>query len=218
MIPSLDQFRKWSLPSKVTYIAFVLTVLGLLLTLTIAYLQRDQSTIVSEFNPSLPNEYKEGSCWTNSFTNGRANAWRCLTDSGIYDPCFQKLDPHGEFSEPKIICGASPGDEDASFFVRLTKPLPEPDDVRPMLGEDSPETAWIIVLKSGDVCRLASGASKVLLGNRINYFCGMRNDGSEIWLIGYPRAGTIWSIQGVIINSKNKVVDDEVYQIARVYR
>lgn len=217
LIPSLDQFRKWSLPSKVTYIAFILTILGLFLTLAITYLQRDQSTIISEFNPALPAEYKDGTCWTNSFTNRRANAWRCASE-GIYDPCFQKLDPLDEFSEPKIICGASPGDEGNSFIVRLIAPLPEPDDERPMLGLDTPESAWIIVLKAGDICRFSSGVTKDLLGNRINYFCGTRDDGNQIWLIGFPRAGAIWSIQGVIMNSDNSVIDDEIYQIAHIYR
>lgn len=49
MIPSKDQYKKWSLPSKVGYVSFVLAVVGLVLTIAFWYWPKSAPSDTDEY-------------------------------------------------------------------------------------------------------------------------------------------------------------------------
>ena len=135
--------------------------------------------------PTIPVRSKAGYCWTGSLTINRGDAWRCFVGNYIYDPCFSSQHASGVVICPNLQLSSG-------ISIRLTRPLPQQygDPGVPSLG-DQP---WNIELASGRHCALASGASNVVHGIRLNYFCG---SSSHFGLWGFPNRRaepwTIWS-------------------------
>lgn len=85
----------------------------------------------------------KGSCWTSSIASPRADAFRCMSDNEIYDPCF-KIDPTSVGCPTDI-------QHDSGVVFDLTKPLPPPQSPPP-----APQ-AWAMVLQSGALCNRGTG-------------------------------------------------------------
>lgn len=127
---------------------------------------------------------RDGYCWTSSETAQRRDAWRCTTGNYIRDPCFSLV------REPnRVLCPEGPWNS-AEIRLRLSRPLPfRYANRRPPSIHVQP---WALELADGRRCRLASGASNVLHGVRLNYFC---NTSGDIGLWGYPnRSHEPWTI------------------------
>lgn len=103
-----------------------------------------------------------GSCWTVSSKTPRSDAWRCKQESTILDPCFAP----GEGPSDVVLCM----DGTARRMLRLTLTEPLPQDAFRSPGEPAP-TSLLIELANGETCGFASGATSVLAGQRLNYFC-----------------------------------------------
>jgi hypothetical protein len=144
------------------------------------------STNVIKYIPPVPTgEEHEGSCWTNSLTVARTDAWRCTVGNEILDPCFV-------LDEGKIVvCGADPAADKSGFKLKLTEPLPEPDVPAEALAGNK---AWLVELDDGTFCYFLSGATLVFDEKRINYGC---LDDSSI--LGDLQPGPIWTAERVII-------------------
>jgi len=133
--------------------------------------------------PTIPVRHASGSCFTGSLATSRADGWRCLVGNVLYDPCFSSAAAPGV-----VIC---PNQNPArGTEIRLTKGLPSAQ-----ANGGSASAAgrpWAIELFDGAHCVLAGGATAVVHGVRLNYFCdGHGKNG--LW--GSPRRTTDpWTI------------------------
>jgi serine/threonine protein kinase len=129
-----------------------------------------------------------GTCWTPAESTMRLDAWRCTAESQILDPCFA---PDVNPADTVLLCmGTSP-----SRMVRLTVTQPLPGNNDHMPG-GPPINPVIIVLADGNTCRVMTGATTVLAGDRENYGCdkggalyGYPNKTSALWTISYRPDG-----------------------------
>jgi hypothetical protein len=127
---------------------------------------------------------KSGYCWTSSETSGRHDAWRCLSRNEIYDPCFSSARV-----KTFVLCPLAPW-RNSGIKLRLTRPLPIALANHGALSlRNQP---WALQLYDGRTCLLAGGASSLVDGIRLNYFCtNARSTG--LW--GFPdRATEPWTI------------------------
>jgi hypothetical protein len=145
----------------------------------------------SDGTPTLHTESKSGYCWTGSLTADRDDAWRCFVSNGIYDPCFSSAQAPGVVVCPNAwLSGA--------VEIQLTKGLPRRyADNRPPSTHAQP---WNVELTNRQHCTFASGATTVVEGQRLNYFCtGGLN--YELW--GYPiHLSEPWTIRIAPGNTK----------------
>jgi hypothetical protein len=122
---------------------------------------------------------ESGYCWESSNVTRRLDAWRCFVGNSILDPCFSS-----EFAS-NVVCPMPWSD--TAVEINLTKPLPRPSNHSAPSLRLQP---WAVKTASGAICVLASGASSVVHGKRLNYFCGAR-----LGLWGYPnRKKEPWTI------------------------
>jgi hypothetical protein len=158
-------------------------------------------------NPGLTVTGEErGTCDHESITSpGRPDAWNCIGEESneIFDPCFES--PFSTPDEPgALACVASPFATDV-VLLTPTAPLPREKDVKadlpPMSGGNAPDAGedeseplpWALELEEGVQCTLATGATAVFAGMRINYFC---SDGGM--LLGEPdRSFPVWTVSHV---------------------
>jgi hypothetical protein len=126
-------------------------------------------------SPAIPVHQVHGSCFTGSLTSSRADAWRCLSGNYLYDPCFSSQ------AAPGVVICPNPNPVRGTE-IQLTKSLP-----RDQGNSGSPSASsrpWALELFNGDHCALSSGATAVVHGVRLNFFCtGETKRG--LW--GYPR-------------------------------
>ena len=134
-------------------------------------------------SPAVRVRHARGSCFTSSETTSRSDAWRCTVGNVLYDPCFSSRHAHGV-----VICPNA--DPASGLEIRLTKRLPIAFANRgsPSAGSQP----WRVELYSGAHCAFSGGASSVIDGLRLNYFC----PGDPLrGLWGYPRRSTQpWTI------------------------
>ncbi len=110
------------------------------------------STQVIHYTPSKPNNLPQesGSCWENSVAAPyRADAFRCMVENEISDPCFKIPDSQ------QLLCGedqasASPKN---SFLLSLTKSLPTATVPAPI----PTNWAWQVQLSNGVTCTPFTG-------------------------------------------------------------
>jgi len=125
----------------------------------------------------------QGYCYTGSLTIDRSDAWRCSSGNFLLDPCFSSAEAPGLVICPNI-------DPASGIEIRLTKPLPYSSANRAAPSVNDPP--WAIETLSGRFYGLASGASSIVNGLRLNYFCG---SGCTAGLWGYPnRKVKPWTI------------------------
>lgn len=147
-------------------------------------------TEVIRYTPSniLPNNTQDGSCWINSLSIRRSDAWRCMNNgSYIFDPCFEL--PQSE----KVICPMSPTDQKDDLVLNLTKTLPKPDPQSAELQSEQP--AWNIELQDGTSCVAITGASAVVGNERANFQCE-----SGSFLMGDLKMGPLWTAKEVVLS------------------
>jgi hypothetical protein len=146
-------------------------------------------------NDFIVSEKVKGSCWTHSLASERPDAWRCMADHDIYDPCFS-----GSPRKGTVACAEGPF---SSRITLLTVAKPLSDTMKltgDLWGLRLRGAPWGLRLVSGDTCIFAQGATDAIGGERLNYACAKMG-----WIIGVPdRSTTIWTVRSV--NSPNKHV------------
>jgi len=132
---------------------------------------------------TLPETVEVGKCWTNSISQPyREDAFRCMIESSIYDPCFTTN------KEGFVFCQMNPLKED-SFLIKLTESLPKLE----IPAEKQDNWAWFIKLKDGTYCSPFTG-TRMFVGEDIAYYgCNSATKGETVVLIGDLKAGDIWT-------------------------
>ncbi|MCL5260205.1 MAG: hypothetical protein M1561_00770 [Gammaproteobacteria bacterium] len=114
-------------------------------------------TSVVVYKPSLTSlataKPQAGDCWTNSIAaSSRADAWRCMIDNTIYDPCFSTAKPD------IVVCDADPANNKPGILVKSKTPLVKPKSVeKPALA-----SAWMLKLADGSVCTPFTGTMPII--------------------------------------------------------
>ena len=159
--------------------------------------------VINFVPPQTTSQQVSGSCFASSLAATRADAWRCMSDSTIYDPCFSL--PGNSSS---LTCVMNPLDSSTFVTLNLTQPLPAPS---PVPAETHP---WFLHLADQTVCNFFTGATGGVNGERINYGC---SDGWDI--VGLPQMGTTWTASEVLLapNSLN-VQESATVEIATVWQ
>lgn len=133
-------------------------------------------------SPTIPVRHARGSCFTSSETTTRSDAWRCTVGNALHDPCFSSPQ-----ARAVVICPNA--DPTSGLEIRLTRRLPTAHANRSPARERQP---WTLKLYGGAHCAFSGGASSVVDGLRLNYFC-LGNHASGLW--GYPlRTTQPWTI------------------------
>ncbi|HEV3153551.1 MAG TPA: hypothetical protein VGZ02_07095 [Candidatus Baltobacteraceae bacterium] len=101
-------------------------------------------TTAVAFSPGLMRKHVriKGECWTESIASARADAYRCMAQNEIYDPCF-KVDAR------EVAC-PTPKDVTSGTRISLTKPLPA------HTGTPA-NTVWAMHLAGGGICSRGTG-------------------------------------------------------------
>lgn len=133
---------------------------------------------------SLHTRSRSGHCPSGSEATPRRDAWRCFSGNLVLDPCFSSAHDRGV-----VVCPEAPWLKDG-IEIHLTKPLVSADGNH---ATPSPSLQpWALELASGLRCRFAEGATNVVEGHRLDYFCA--GAGSQpLW--GLPDRATMpWTI------------------------
>jgi hypothetical protein len=129
-----------------------------------------------EVKPKLRTSRRSGDCFTSSYAAPRSDTWRCISNSFIYDPCFES-----PLHSNKVVCVRSPW---ARRAVILTARLDPSDRVQVR------RHPWALVVRRQH-CLFAQGATTTFKGKRLNYMCGKRGP----YLFGYPnKRRPTWTI------------------------
>jgi hypothetical protein len=133
-----------------------------------------------------------GYCWTGSSASDRSDAWRCMAGNEIIDPCFSSANAPG-----MVLCSANGPWSRSLIEIKLTKKLPGK-----YANTGKPSTAglpWALLTTSGWKCELDTGATTVVHGVRLNYFC----TGTQEGLWGSPsRESQPWRIYAAPSSAK----------------
>ena len=128
---------------------------------------------------------KVADCWIQSLSSVRSDAYRCVSDNSIMDPCF--VDPVN-FSV--VACAAMTPYEDAEYFKVNSEGLPN------LRGQDVPadkSKPWFIKLDDGTECRFITGASALVADMRMDYGCGEKGD-TQYLLLPINRDNPVWQV------------------------
>ena len=149
----------------------------------------------------LPTVQQNGNCFANSISAPyRKDAWRCMIENAIYDPCFETK------QKGFVFCQTNPLVAD-SVLIKLNKALPKVS-----VPENAKENwAWFLTLKDGTYCSPFTGTLPPLQGVMAYYGCsGAKNQ----VLVGELIEGTVWRArrailvmqeQGAVIQSSQQV-------------
>jgi hypothetical protein len=134
----------------------------------------DETQLV--INKKLP-----GECWQQSQRIKREDAFRCIAEGRVYDPCFIKSYDSGK----EAVCPASPWIKEG-IMLSLSSPADNSQHTLLDMAETYP---WAIELATGDKCQ-AIDEGQVYDGLEVHYQCN-----SQTVLIGrVHRCKANWSI------------------------
>jgi hypothetical protein len=105
-----------------------------------------------------------GSCFASSIASqGRPDAWRCMTGNLILDPCYDGTAQ----GQSALACPVSPWSSQVRVLT-LTGTLPREQANHGALLASPP---WAVQLVDGSRCVYLTGATMGIAGMRLNYGC-----------------------------------------------
>jgi len=147
---------------------------------TVLKLYRPFGESIEQIEPKAKTS-SAGQCVGQSQLSIREDAWRCLAEGIVYDPCFVKMSGN----QQEVLCPQSPWVSDSVLLV-LNTSLSGEHHQRLDMSRSFP---WAIELVNGEHC-LAVEVNKLYDGMPIRYQCS----GSNV-LIGYlQRCKPEWSM------------------------
>ena len=167
------------------------------------------ATNVITFSPptALSTDSTSGNCFANSVAEPyRKDAFRCMVQNGIYDPCFTTA------KDGFVFCPVDPSKKD-SVVIKLTGALPKPSTMATKTG-----WAWFIKLEDGNYCSPFTGTLPPLKDQMAYYGCSGAE--GEV-LVGDLVPGKVWTAkEGVaafdgtnwVLKSQKQVNIDTVWQ------
>ena len=181
-------------------VALLVVVLSLVAATAATAATAGTSTSVSIYTPFTASgkpagqvtKTVSGSCFTGSISVDHQGAWRCMSGNLLYDPCFSSTKAKGI-----VLCPAPGPWTDSTVEIKLTKGLPTKS-----ANKGKPSTSgspWAIVTTSGWKCEFITGATTIVNGKRLSYFC----KGTKNGLWGAPsRKSQPWTIFAALPQAK----------------
>jgi hypothetical protein len=133
----------------------------------------------------------KGTCWTSSIAVPSSVAYRCMSDSFIYDPCFApetKTFAH-------LACMVTPWSKVTRFD--LTSPVPK--SARHANGKP---WAWAYQLNNGVRCITETGTGELVDNVALNYYCvpgtgwaSVPDKKTEPWTVRYASSSQSKSLK-----------------------
>ena len=129
-------------------------------------------------------ERVDGTCWVGSLNDSRPDAWRCESESRIYDPCFQGF----QSGQVILACTLSPWSPTVVLLTATAEMPPEQTDRQDFTAG----LPWALELADGSRCARQGGTQLVFAGLRTNYGC---DGGSVTGVLGAPdRSQPQWRV------------------------
>ncbi len=161
---------KWFIPTILSIIAIaqpyiINSIEESRVTKTFYFVPKEVSADVSATSSKIE-------CWTDSLATPRIDAFRCMHENVIYDPCFD-IPLNGDF----VSCPNTPHEDDLYFMVDKTKYKSVHDifqDEGVELNDEEVSTSshpWYITLKDGTGCKMVTGVTSQIAGYRMDYWC-----------------------------------------------
>jgi hypothetical protein len=126
-------------------------------------------------------ESARGSCSGGSHVDPRSDAWHCLTQGQVEDPCFAA-------AAAFVICPFGTPDSHDALKLNLGSPLPAGKANPPV--DPTRHDPWAVLTANGAYCYRATGTPTHIGGKTITYQCA----GAAL-LSGRPnRTQTVWTI------------------------
>ena len=172
-------------------------------------MQTTPTVIIHFVAPEILPEIKTtGDCEESSVAQPyRQDAWRCIVQNEIYDPCFTVSDPE------LVFCPADPS-QNNSILIKLENPLPKPS--MPAITKNN--WAWFLKLADGTYCSPFTGTLPPLENGVATYGCS--GEKGKV-LIGDLMEGNVWTAkeailvqsgQNWVVKSSQQIVIDTVWQ------
>jgi hypothetical protein len=107
-----------------------------------------------------------GSCWVGSLVTSRPDAWRCMSDSRILDPCFEDTTSR----TADLACVSDP---QGGGVTVLTLTETSPEEYRNKGAVPGEDDVWAFSLATGEICTRSTGAGPPPIGDLYaRYYCG----------------------------------------------
>ena len=165
---------------------------------------------VEGLNPNLTvASTSEGICdLGSSIAVSRPDAWGCITEGGVLDPCFENAYvPLEEATE--VVCFDTPWSSEV-VMLTLSSPLSREKEAPAGAMTGAADTAneviqpwdlpWALELANGDRCALMHGTLLVMAGQVVHYGCeqggmilGETDRGQPVWTVSYVAEGEVAS-------------------------
>jgi hypothetical protein len=110
------------------------------------------------------------------------SAYRCFAGNSVVDPCW------ASFSKKFVYCLSSP------FGFKVTEIRVTKGYQNDGLSKKPSKLPWGVQTSDGTQCIFAQGASSVVKGKRVNYFCGTSDNNVLVGTV--HRGGKVWTIDG----------------------
>lgn len=109
---------------------------------------------------------QKGHCFADSISAQRSDAYRCMVDNQIFDPCFSG----GE--KDFVVCANDQMPPRFNRVIALTKPLPKHSSVTGQTKQP-----WLVKLADGRYCQPYTGTLPVVNGKVLTYACSGKRSG-----------------------------------------
>jgi len=128
----------------------------------------------------------------------RSDAWRCMTDNAIHDPCFDA----GLGVQGLVACAYSPK---GKITVLQVGELPF-DSANEASGTSG--LPWAVELANGTPCVFASGAGSMIGDKRSNYAC--EGPPTDLWGDPERHEDRRWQIFGGAFSKATELTQVEI--------
>ena len=134
----------------------------------------------------------DGRCWEGSQVVLHSEAWRCIDQNEILDPCYTA-------GYEEVVCPTQGPWTGKGVDLHLEEPLSSFHGNTEAGTSQPTEKPWALELTDGTRCIFAQGATSVEAGLRQNYLCwrGTERYPKGLSLFGEPeRSPPLWTIYG----------------------
>ena len=146
-------------------------------------------------SPNASDKGRQGYCWTTSIAAPfRGDAWRCMEESQVFDPCFQNVDGTA------AVCGMNPARAEPGFLLTLTKPLPTRDQLRQV---PPTESALLLQLSDFTYCTRFTGTRPFVGRSIATFACNSNPPGANVVLLDAPEPRRrLWVVRRAVLVEK----------------
>lgn len=149
------------------------------------------TTVIDFLTPqTLPTVQKTGKCFASSVAQPfRLDAFRCMVENSIYDPCFALTRKGFVYCQTGI-------DASTGFLIKLTQALP----AATLPAKIQTNWAWFLKLEDGTECSPFTGTRPFFGKDQVAYYgCTSSNPAEQIVLLGDLTQAYVWTANEAVL-------------------